>query len=97
LTSRPDGSEPFQKTELEFLVDLLKEYRTNPTKFLKKLRKIGFKELEHTPFGTVCNSKDGRLWVFAGSSPAEISQTKYKKGAGREIDLFQELEISSEV
>ncbi len=35
LTSRPDGSEPSQKTELEFLVDLLKEYRTNPTKFLK--------------------------------------------------------------
>jgi len=33
--------------------------RTNPTKFLKKLKKIGFKEFEHTPFGTVCNSKDG--------------------------------------
>ncbi len=52
LTSRPDGSEPSQKTEIEFLVDLLKEHRTNPTKFLKKLKKIGFKEFEHTPFGT---------------------------------------------
>lgn len=91
LTSRPDGSEPSQKTELEFLVDLLKEHRTNPTKFLKKLKKIGFKEFEHTPFGTVCNSKDGRLWFFAGSSPAEISQAKYKKGAGEKLIYFKNL------